>query len=327
MVGGSKAFIKRWRDNYYLSQLLAYSTKPLHSLSSKVFRQIERKVRKNTVTIGLPNGKCMSLGRNSGIGIASLLFWHGLDGFEQETSRTLRFFFDRVSTFIDVGANCGFYSVLGALWNPTLLITAFEPEPSIFDGLKKNVRLNELDGRIRCENVALSRETGRAAFFLPRAEGLEVETTGTLAADSWQARQGATRLEVDTVRFDEYETRHRMRVDLIKIDVEDAEADVLEGMRGVITRDRPFIVCEVLPRLHQNKRTLDIVESLNYQPYWITSAGYIRVPSFDFARRKHTDFLLSPVSTHDIVLDRLGVLWDLNRTTSGTDARLSSPRR
>src|SRR5947209_8127915 len=118
MVGIFKRLLKRWRDNYYLSQLLAYSAKPLRFISSQVVLHIERKVRKNAVTIRLPNGKNMSLGRDFGIGIASLLFWHGLDGFEPETSRTLRFFFERAATFIDVGANCGFYSVLGALWNP-----------------------------------------------------------------------------------------------------------------------------------------------------------------------------------------------------------------
>lgn len=313
MAGGLKRFLKRWRDNYYLSLLLAYSAKALRFVSSKAALRIEQSVRKNGVTIRLPNGKYMSLGRNSGIGIASLLFWHGLDGFEPETSRTLRFLFERAATFLDVGANCGLYSILGALWNPRLEVVAFEPVPPIFEGLKKNVLLNQLEGRIRCENVALSRESGRATLFLPRGEGLDVESTGTLASDSWQSRKGSPRLEVETVRFDEYEARHPMRVDLIKIDVEDFEADVLEGMTGIITRDRPFIVCEVLPRLHGNQRTCKIVEALNYQPYWITPTGYIRVPRFDFSRGNFTDFLLSPVSTSDIVLDNLDVLWDLKK--------------
>jgi hypothetical protein len=88
---------------------------------------------------------------------------------------------------------------------------------------------------------------------------------------------------------------------------------VLEGMREVITRDRPFIVCEVLPRLHGNQRTHEIVTALNYQPYWITPVGYIRVPKFDFGRGNCTDFLLSPVSTPDTVLDNLHVLLDLKK--------------
>jgi FkbM family methyltransferase len=170
-----------------------------------------------------------------------------------------------------------------------------------------------LEGRVRCENTALSGVSGRATLFLPPGEGLDVESTGTLASDSWQSRKGSPRLEVETVRFDEYEARYPMRVDLIKIDVEDFEADVIEGMQKIILRDRPFIVCEILPRLHGNQRTRRIVEALNYQPYWITSAGYIKVPRFDFERGNFTDFLLSPVSTPDIVLDKLDVLWDLKQ--------------
>jgi len=313
MAGGLTRLLKQWRDNYYVSQLLAYSAKPLRFVSAKAALNLEQKVRKNSVTIRLPNGKNMSIGRYSGIGIASLLFWHGLDRFEPETSRTLRFFFERAATFIDVGANCGFYSVLGALWNSSLQVIAFEPVVPIFDGLRKNVLLNRLEGRIRCENMALSCESGRATLFLPAGEGLDLETTGTLVSDSWQSRKGSPRLEVEAVRFDEYETRHPMRVDLIKIDVEDFEAAVLEGMQKIILRDRPFIVCEILPRLHGNQRTRRIVEALNYQPYWITSGGYIRVPRFDFGRDKFTEFLLSPVTTPDIVLDKLDVLWDLKK--------------
>jgi FkbM family methyltransferase len=252
----------------------------------------------------------MAIARDTGIGIASLLYWQGLDGYEPETSRTLRFLFERSATFIDVGANCGLYSILGALWNPNLQVIAFEPVPSICEGLKKNIQRNRLEDRVHCENVALSSQSGQATFFMPVGESKDVESTGTLSSESWQARKGSPRLQVETVRFDDYERRHPMHVDLVKIDVEDFEADVLEGMQAVITRDRPFIVCEVLPRLHRNQRTQDVVESLKYQAYWITPAGYVRVPRFDFDRGNWKDFLLSPVSTPDIVISDLNVLWN-----------------
>ena len=313
MAGGLTKLLKRWRDNYYVSQLLACFAKPLRSVSSQTARHIEQKVRKNSVTIRLPNGKNLSIGRNSGIGIASLLFWHGLDGFEPATSKTLRFLFERAATFVDVGANCGLYSTLGALWNPNLKVVAFEPVPAIFDGLRKNVLLNKLEDRVCCENLALSGKSGKATLFLPRGEGLDIESTGTLASESWQARKGSPRLEVETVRFDEYEARHPTQVDLIKIDVEDFEADVLAGMQRVIERDWPFIVCEILPRLHGNQRTREIVEILGYHAYWITPAGYVKVPRFDFDRGNYTDFLLSPVSTSDAVLGGLNVLVDLQQ--------------
>src|SRR5271163_741106 len=217
MADGPRKLLKRWRDNYYLSSLLAHSLKPIQVVCSHAVRGLQRKVRKNGVTIRLPNGKNLSIGRDSGIGIASLLFWHGLDGHEPETSRTLRFLFERAATFVDVGANCGLYSLLGALWNPNLKVVAFEPVPRIFDGLKKNVLLNRLEGRVRCENVALSGETGRATLYLPKGDGLDIESTGTLAGDSWQSRKGSPRIDVETVRFEDYEALHPMHVDLIKI--------------------------------------------------------------------------------------------------------------
>lgn len=301
--------LKRWRDNYYVSQLLSVLSKPVHSFCSRAARQIERKVRKNAVTIRLPNGKLFSLARNSGIGLASSLFWHGLDGFEPETCKTLQFFFERASTFVDVGANCGYYTVLSALWNPILNVIAFEPVPSIFECLKNNVQLNQLVDRVICENLALSSHSGTASLFLPQGEGLDTETTGTLAAESWQAKIGSPRIAVRTIRFDEYAAQHSNRIELIKIDVEDFEADVLEGMRETIARDRPFIVCEILSRSHKNARTLELTRALKYQPYWITSVGYIKVTGFDFERPQYANFLLSPVSSSSSVLSDLEVLW------------------
>jgi len=313
MANAFKARLKRWRDNYYLSLLLAHPARRLRGISHRFGRRLERSVRKNGVTIRLPNGKRMTIGKDAGVGMASLLFWHGIDGYEPETSRTLRALFERATTFIDVGANCGLYSLLGPLWNPKLQVIAFEPVPAIFEKLQRNVRLNRLQSCVRCENIALSSRSGRGSFFLPPHEGLDLETTGTLAAESWQAKKGSAQLEVETLRFDEYQQLHPLHVDLVKIDVEDFEADVLEGMRSTILRDRPFIVCEVLPRSHRNQRTQAVVESLNYQPYWITPTGYVRVPHFDFPRGDFTDFLLSPVATPDAVLDDLNVLWELKQ--------------
>ena len=276
------AFLKRCRDNHYVGLFLAGIARPLHSACLGLAAQIRRTVHKDSAAIRLPNGRMMRIARDSGVWIATALFWHGLDGHEPETSRTLRFLFERSTTFIDVGANYGFYSILGALWNPNLRVVAFEPVPQIHKGLRQNVALNGLEDSIVCENLALADRCGKATFFLPGgegkpAEGKDLDSSGTLVADGWQARKNSPRIEVETVRFDDYEKRRLMRVDLVKIDVEDFEADVLAGMQEVIKRDRPFIVCEVLPRAHRNERTREIVASLDYQPYWITPSGYIRV--------------------------------------------------
>jgi hypothetical protein len=136
MAVGLSRLLKRWRGNYYVAALLAFVARPLRFIFARAALNIERKVQKNGVTIQLPNGSNLSIARDSGIALASLLFWHGLDGYEAETSRTLRFLFERAATFVDVGANCGLYSLLGALWNPGLSVVAFEPVPAIFSSLQ-----------------------------------------------------------------------------------------------------------------------------------------------------------------------------------------------
>lgn len=306
--------LRRWRDEYYFSRVLSAVTKPMQSLCSTLARQIEMKVKRNGVALRLPNGANMRLARDAGVTLASALYWHGLDGHERETSRALRFFFERSGCFVDVGANYGFYSVLAALWNPTLRVVSFEPLPAIFAGLRKNVFLNQVEARVHCENLALSNQTGTATLYLPPTTGNDLESTGTLSLDSWQVRQRCEPVQVQTIRLDDYELRHPMRVDVVKIDVEDFEADVLLGMERIVRRDQPFIICEILPRNreHKNERTRQAIEKLNYTPYWITDAGFIRVSRLDF-ERPFTNFLLSPVATSHEVLPDPVALFDLHQ--------------
>lgn len=308
------AALRKAREGYFFSRILSTPAKPVHWFCSRLARQIEMKVKRNGVALRLPNGATMRMARDAGIGLASSLYWHGIDGHERETSRTLRFFFERSAGFVDAGANYGFYSVLGALWNPALRVVAFEPLGPIFAGLRKNVALNQLEPRVRCENMALSSQTGTATLYLPSGGGRDLESTATLSLHSWQVRQKAQPVEVQAMRLDDYELQHPMKVDLVKIDVEDFEADVLLGMERIIRRDQPFIVCEILPRNreHKNERTRQAIQKLGYTPYWITDSGFIRVSHFDF-ERSFTNFLLSPVVGDREIVNDPAVLCELRQ--------------
>ena len=301
--------LKKWRENYYVSNALAAVARPAYLVSQRLSGRLKRTIRKNGVAVRLPNGQILRFARDAGVDLASLLFWSGMDGFEPKTAKTLCFFFERSATFVDVGANYGYYSMLAALWNPQLRVVSFEPVPQIYKGLQKNIALNGIGDRVEPYQVALSDTTGRANFLLPPSEGNDLESTGTLVSDGWQSRKQSTAFEVETVRFDDFEGQHPMKLDVVKIDVEDFEAGVLRGMQKTILRDRPFIVTEVLWREHKNEKTRLMIESLGYMPYWITPSGYVRVSNFDFKRKNNTDFLLSPVSVPGEVISDLELLW------------------
>lgn len=217
-----------------------------------------------------------------------------------------------LSTF---GANYGFYSLLAALWNPDLRGVAFEPVPRIFERLQENIRLNHLQDRLVAYRVALSDRTGTAKLFVPASSSRDCESTATLVHGGWQQRQGAPTIDVQSTTFDEFEREHPLKVDLVKIDVEDHEASVLRGMQGVIRRDRPIVVCEILERAHGNELTREVIRSLGYTPYWITTMGYIRVSRFDFERRDSQDFLLVPEAADGEVVTNPDFFWARRQTT------------
>jgi FkbM family methyltransferase len=302
--------LKRLRENYYFGNALAVAAWPVHVVCRRISIEIQRKVKRNGVAIGLPNGQILRLARDAGIAISSLLFWQGLEGYEPQTSKTLRFFFERSATFVDVGANYGYYSILAGLWSPALRVVSFEPVPEIYEALNRNISLNGLQTRVAAFNLALSDRSGKATFFLPPSASKDCEATGTLVSDGWQSRKQSPSFEVETARFDDFEHLHPMKVDVVKIDVEDFEYAVLQGMREVISRDRPFIICEILPREHRNQKTREILESIGYTPYWITPSGTcVRVSHFDFRRDSSQDFLLSPVTVPGEEIADLEVLW------------------
>ncbi|MDX3388383.1 FkbM family methyltransferase, partial [Streptomyces niveiscabiei] len=69
-------------------------------------------------------------------------------------------------TFIDVGANIGYYTVLASqLVGSTGRVVAVEPSPDFHEALAGNVRLNGC-ANVRTVNTAVSDTPGRLTFYL-----------------------------------------------------------------------------------------------------------------------------------------------------------------
>lgn len=68
---------------------------------------------------------------------------------------------------IDIGANCGSYSIVaGAAMSEGSRITAVEPNPNMANRLKTNLALNGMDDLICIEQVALGDKVGEATLHL-----------------------------------------------------------------------------------------------------------------------------------------------------------------
>ncbi|HVK18491.1 MAG TPA: FkbM family methyltransferase [Fimbriiglobus sp.] len=133
-------------------------------------------------------------------------------------------------TFIDVGANFGFYTVLAArLVGPTGRVIAFEPDPRSFELLRRNVERNGCTNVV-LEQKALSSEPGTLTLQVSDSNrgGHSVVRGGT--------EDVSHTVDVPAVRLDDYLSGRDVRVDLVKIDTEGAEGFILAGMQDTLRK-------------------------------------------------------------------------------------------
>jgi FkbM family methyltransferase len=152
---------------------------------------------------------------------------------------------DRV---FDVGANIGLYAVPAALTVGTGgRVEAFEPIPLWHRRLGENVALNGLEKIVRLHPVALAATEGTATLTMKAIQGSGMASLKASYDEALPAGV-ATRVEARLVRGAEFAASAGLgRPDVVKIDVEGAEMEVLEGLGNLLDTCR-FLLCEVHPR-------------------------------------------------------------------------------
>jgi FkbM family methyltransferase len=144
-------------------------------------------------------------------------------------------------TFYDVGANIGFFTLLGArLVGESGAVVAFEPLPENVRQLERNVMLNQLANvRIVAEAVADVASEERTFWLGANAEA---RNAGRLVdGDS----EGQT-VRVPVTTIDAAMATNGLRPpSLMKIDVEGEEIAVLRGAVQTLSRYRPLLLVEV----------------------------------------------------------------------------------
>jgi FkbM family methyltransferase len=138
-------------------------------------------------------------------------------------------------TFLDIGANIGYYSALAAVRiGRHGRIIALEPDPENFRYLQKNVAVNGADNAV-CIQKAAAAESGTLRLHVNK------ENRGDNRLYANDLCDTSYEVEVDTVDA-LLEDCGVKRVDLIKIDVQGFEGHVLRGMRKTIRRSNDLIL-------------------------------------------------------------------------------------
>lgn len=158
----------------------------------------------------------------------------------------------RGDVFYDIGANVGYFSLLAAkLSAPDGKVVAFEPLPRNIAFIQRHITLNKLQDRITVIEAAVSDHSGTAFF------DLDISTSKGHIAQEGQ-------LEVKLVCLDELVKAGMIPLpDVMKIDVEGAEAEVLRGAMHTLQACHPLLYLDTHQR-EAHYQTLEILTRLGY---------------------------------------------------------------
>jgi FkbM family methyltransferase len=155
-------------------------------------------------------------------------------------------------TFLDVGANVGFYTLLGSrLVGPEGRVVSLEPLPANLGSLRDHVRMNSASN-VEVIAAAAGRAGGRLRFApaASRSMGRLDESGG---------------LEVDVVSLDELVSAGRLPPPhVIKMDIEGGEVAALEGASELLAAHHPTLLLAT-HGWQKHQESCALLRSLNYQ--------------------------------------------------------------
>ena len=164
------------------------------------------------------------------------------------------------AVFVDIGAHWGLYALLAHKAGIYERIVAFEPDPTNYAQLQANLFLNGLENTIEALNLATSdseRTFGLSLKTHRNRGGTQVVEVGTPGEATCRSTRTARQVDIEGKFL------------VIKMDVEGHELEAVDGLLGLLGKNRCVIQIEVwsTPEGEMQRRLALIEEKL--APYGI----------------------------------------------------------
>eukprot|EP00525_Craspedostauros_australis_P009140 CAMPEP_0198123710 /NCGR_PEP_ID=MMETSP1442-20131203/38165_1 /TAXON_ID= /ORGANISM="Craspedostauros australis, Strain CCMP3328" /LENGTH=336 /DNA_ID=CAMNT_0043782955 /DNA_START=238 /DNA_END=1248 /DNA_ORIENTATION=- len=208
---------------------------------------------------------------------------------------------------MDVGANIGYYSLLSASARSAITVDAFEPNPHNQRRLCESIHLNGWDGTetgnasINVFAYGLSNQTSQAMFVENRVNpgaGQFRTVDDGKASDANAKLDDALVSMLPVITLDDFAQNRGWldagsmmpRIEILKIDVEDHEAQVLLGARRLLqTQQVRNVFMELsqesrIHNLHLVKEALQILVDAGYR---LVGEGKVRGPKNDVTWKEY----------------------------------------
>lgn len=183
------------------------------------------------------------------------------------------------TTVFDVGANIGLMAIPVLRSCPGCRVASFEPSPSSLPYLRRTAGGSEFGERWLVMGKALSHTAGERDFTVGSPEDALYEGFKSAARIP-----GARTVRIPVSTLDaEWTALGRPPVSVVKIDVEGAEGEVLEGAAELLAQARPALLLEWYePYLAaygtDSASLLTLASTLDYQAFTVPAGVHVGDP-------------------------------------------------
>jgi FkbM family methyltransferase len=223
----------------YCAKLGLGRSQKIVNLYEETFSKISSGVRLEYIKI---DGQKLYLDKED-----SLLLSTRKDDYDKFEIECLKQIIKKGDIVVDLGANIGYYTlILAQLVGELGHVYAFEPEPSNFELLSKNVKENN-HNHVTLVQKAVSDKNSKINLYVSKRN-----FASHRIFDGEDKRES---IEIDVITLDEYFKNFEKPIKFIKIDVEGAEGATLLGASKII------------------KNSKNLVIMMEYFPKWIKKFG------------------------------------------------------
>jgi FkbM family methyltransferase len=141
---------------------------------------------------------------------------------------------------VDIGAYIGLYTIIASKRvGANGKVIAIEADPSNFELLNRNIKVNQLTNIISLNNAVYSKET-KLKLYLP-GEELGHTTYNTVMSDRAKNEDKFVEVSANTLDY-LLQLKEITDVNWVKIDVEGAEFEVLKGAHNLLLNSRNIVI-------------------------------------------------------------------------------------
>jgi FkbM family methyltransferase len=162
------------------------------------------------------------------------------------------------STVVDIGAHIGIETMMLCQWvGDEGTVISVEPDPVNFAALQSNIAINKITNA-QLKPIALSNTCGKLHFI--HGQGVMCRLIDDPNDPAINQQQLIT-VEVNTL--DQLFHDNAIKIDFLKIDVEDFEVQVLRGATRFLDQQHPVLIIE----LHSHQSAKGCIQILNQVGY------------------------------------------------------------